>query len=341
MNDKSAGFISPQPIMRLSTAYWDSQALLTANRIGLFEALAGGPKDVQAISEALGTQPRPTRLLLKACVALGLLQENEDGFGNSSLSETYLVAGKDSYMGNAIRYSDNLYSAWGGLEQALRDGRPTMPPEDYLGKDPEVTRHFVYGMHNRALGIGRALVEIVDLSGRRKMLDVGGGPGTYSALFTQRYPELHARVMDLPDVVAHARDIVSSMGCDDRVDTFPGDYKQTRFPGGNDVVLISGVFHRESEATCRELIDHAAGSLDAGGMLIISDVFTDAGGNSPLFATMFGLNMMISATDGGVHSDADAGDWMRDAGFSDIDSRPFPPPMPHRAVIGHKLQKKG
>lgn len=328
--------LDPSPLMRLSTAYWDSQALLTANRIGLFDLLAGKALDSDAIADKLQTAPRPTRLLLKACVGLGLLEEVEGGFRNTPLSATFLVSGTPAYMGNAIRYSDNLYGAWGALETALREDRPTMAPETYLGRDAGKTRDFVYGMHDRALGIGRAMVGLVDLSGRSRMLDVGGGPGTYSSLLALRYPQLQSVVMDLPDVVAIAAEIIAGLGVADRVTTMAGDYMKTPFPKEKDVVLISGVFHRESEATCRRLIENAAASLLPGGLLLISDVFTDAGGAQPVFAAMFGLNMMLSAPDGGVHADADVARWMGDAGFATSEVRHFPPPMPHRLIIGTK-----
>ena len=68
-------------------------------------------------------------------------------------------------MGNAIRYSDQLYATWGSLEDALRSGRPALPAETYLGDDPVRTRTFVQAMHERALGIARALVGILDLQG--------------------------------------------------------------------------------------------------------------------------------------------------------------------------------
>jgi SAM-dependent methyltransferase len=328
--------IDPGPLMKLSTAYWDSQVLLTANRIGLFDVLAEGALDIDAVASRLKTVPRPTRLLLKACVGLGLLEEHPNGFRNSPLSSTFLVSGKPAYMGNAIRYSDNLYGGWGALETALREDRPVVAAETYLGRDPRKTRDFVHGMHDRAMGIGRALVGLVDLAGRRRMFDIGGGPGTYSALFALRYPELRSVVMDLPEVVAIAAEIIAGMGVADRVSTLAGDYKQTPFPNDVDVVLISGVFHRESEDTCRQLIERAAESLSPGGLLLISDVFTDAGGTQPAFAAMFGLNMMLSAPDGGVHADSDVVRWMTDAGISGAEICRFPPPMPHRLIVGQK-----
>jgi hypothetical protein len=122
----------------------------------------------------------------------------------------------------------------------------------------------------------------------------------------------------------------------DRVDTLAGDYHRTELPGGNHAVLISGVLHRESPASCRDLIERARQALEPGGLLVVADVFTDEGGARPVFAALFGLNMMLSAPDGGVHSDAEVAAWMQEAGLREVVRRPFPPPMPHRVVTGRR-----
>ncbi|MGW8368395.1 MAG: SAM-dependent methyltransferase, partial [Gammaproteobacteria bacterium] len=144
-------------------------------------------------------------------------------------------------------------------------------------------------------------------------------------------------VLELPGVAAVAKEILADLRCEDRVGLLPGDYLATPFPAPMEAVLISGVFHRETEDNCRRLIDKAHGCLADGGLLVVSDVFTDAGGTSPAFATLFGINMMLTAPDGGVHADADVGAWMRQAGFGQITTDALPPPMPHRVVTGTKL----
>ena len=239
-------------------------------------------------------------------------------------------------MGNVIRYSDQLYGTWGKLEDALRSGRPALPAETYLGDDPVRTRSFVQAMHERALGIARALVGILDLNDRRAMLDVGGGPGTYSVLLTERFPGLKSEVLELPGVAAVARDLVAAAGASDRVTLRDGDYHSAAFGTGKDVVLMSGMFHRETEHACRSLIERAADCLVSGGLLVVSDVFADEGGTHPPFAAMFGLNMMLTAPDGGVHSDSDVKRWMAEAGFAELRTMALPPPMPHRVVLGVK-----
>ena len=249
-------------------------------------------------------------------LASGFLSEKSGRFENTPVAAMFLVSRSPAFMGNVIRYSDQLYATWGSLEDALRSGKPALPAQTYLGDDPARTRGFVQAMHERALGIARALVPILDLTGRRTMLDVGGGPGTYSVLLTERFPGLRAEVIELPGVAAVARELVAAAGASERVVLRDGDYHSADFGSGKDVVLMSGMFHRETEQACRGLIERAAACLNPGGLLVVSDVFTDQGGCQPTFAAMFGLNMMLTAPDGGVHADADVMRWMADIGFA-------------------------
>ena len=332
-----AAIPDPTPIVRLSTAYWESQTLLTANRLRLFDFLADGARSADEVAAGLQLDPRSTALLLRACVGLGFLQETDQRFENTLVAATFLVSRSPTFMGNVIRYSDQLYTAWGRLEEAVRSGQPAVPAQTYLGDDPARTRAFVHAMHDRALGIARALVPMLDLSGRRTMLDVGGGPGTYSVLLTERFPGLYAEVIELPGVAAVARELVAAAGAAERVQLRDGDYHSADFGSGKDVVLMSGMFHRETARACRTLIERATACLNPGGLLVVSDVFTDQGGCQPAFAALFGLNMMLTAADGGVHADADVMQWMAGCGLRELRCKPLPPPMPHRVVLGVKL----
>jgi cyclopropane fatty-acyl-phospholipid synthase-like methyltransferase len=155
-------------------------------------------------------------------------------------------------------------------------------------------------------------------------------------LLTERFPALRSEVIELPGVAAVARELVAAAGASERVVLRDGDYHNADFGSGKDVVLMSGMFHRESEQACQDLIARAAACLNPGGLLVVSDVFTDQGGCQPTFAAMFGLNMMLTAPDGGVHADVDVMRWMADKGLRELRCEPLPPPMPHRVVFGVK-----
>jgi len=332
----AAAVPDPTPIVELTTAYWASQALFAANRIGLFEAIGDATVSAKEIAAKLGIAARATELLLNACASLGLLEKHDGLYRCSKVGAAFLLPGTQSYMGDAIRYCDDLYATWGRLEHSVRAGEPALTASSYLGDDERRTRNFVYGMHNRALGIGQALVSLVDLDECRSLLDVGGGPGTYSALFAARYPDLKAEVLELPGVIPFAREILATMPAGDRVNMVEGDYKKSAFPAPVEAVLMSGMFHRETEQQCRDLIAKGFDALESGGRMVICDIFADAGGASPAFAALFGLTMLLTAPDGTVHADADVAAWMRDRGLVDVEVFHFPPPMPHRIVVGVK-----
>lgn len=330
------GRVDPSDIMALSTAFWGSQTLLTANRLGLFDVLAAGGRTAASVADKLQLDGRATVLFLNACVALGLCEKGADHYSNSKASAAFLASGSPMSMSNAIKYSDDLYSTWGSLEQAVRTGIAPKSAESYLGDDEQLTRNFVYGMHDRAMAIGRPLPDLIDLGGRKKMLDVGGGPGTFSSLLVDRYDGLVSDVLELEGVAVIAQEILEKLGTADRVTMRKGDYLSSDFGSGYDVVLMSGMFHRESKENCRRLIAKASACLEPGGLLVVNDVFTDESGDGPAFATLFGLTMLLTAPDGGVHADADVASWMADAGFVDTHRQPFPAPMPHRVVTGVK-----
>ncbi|MBI4844443.1 MAG: hypothetical protein HY809_09000 [Nitrospirae bacterium] len=328
--------INPSPLFKLATAYWDSSLFLTANRLNLFSVIGRNEKNASEIASELGTETHHTGLFLNACVSLGLLDKKDGRYKNSALSETFLVKGSPAYLGEAFKYSDDLYPVWGKLEETLRSGKPALRPDTILGDDPEKTRHFVLGMHNRALGVGRSLIAKIDLTGRKKLLDVGGGPATYSILFAQKNPELTSTVMDLPGVVAIAGDIIKEFKMEERVCAIPGDYTKTPYPEGNDCVLNSGIFHRETPETCRMLTAKAFQSLEPGGLFAVNDVFCNEKKDGPPFVMLFGVNMMLTSEFGTVHSVSEVIKWLTEAGFRDITGTPLPPPMPHTVIQGVK-----
>lgn len=328
--------ISPAPIFEMATGYWASSILLTANRLNLFTVLGSGETTVEIVAQKLGLSLYPLDNFLNALVSLGYLERRGAAYANSALSRTFLVEGQPAYLGEALRYSDDLYSVWGKLEETLRTGKPALPPNAILGDDPEKTRHFVLGMHNRALGMGQSLASQLDLAGRKRLLDVGGGPATYSCLLAKRNPGLTSKSMDLPAVVAIAKTIIADFGMGDRVEAIVGDYHQDTYPGGNDAVLCSGMFHRETADSCREILRKSFAALESGGLVVVHDVLANDDKTGPAFSMLFGINMALTANYGTVHSSGEVGHWMAEAGFVRTAAQSLPPPWPEALVLGHK-----
>lgn len=325
--------------MQVATAHRASVALFTAADLDVFSVLAAGARTPEQVAQAIGvTHVESLRLVLEMCVTSGLLQRAADvegGFENSPTTDFFLVRDRPSYIGAGLQYAADLYPAWGRLTDLVRTGRPPLPPETILGDDPDKTRHFVLAMHQRAQGIGNVLSAMVDLTGCSRLLDVGGGPGTYSMRLIDRTPGLRSTVLDLPGVLAVTKDIVASHGYADRIDLLPGDYLTTDFGTGFDVVLLSGMMHRETADGCQLLLRKAAAALNPGGRILVSDVFYDDDRKvTPPFAVEFALHMMLTSDHGSAHARTEMARWMTSAGAATVDVRPLPPPNPHTLLVG-------
>lgn len=322
--------MDPNRIVDMASAFYESAVLFAASDLGIFKALAErGPSGLDAVASACGLDRRGGRLLLDACVALGLLEKEDGRYRNTPEAALFLVPGSPGDLSGAIRYNRDVYGAWGRLKEMALTGKPVERPEAHLGEDPERTRTFVLAMHGRALGIGRAVVPRLDLAGRRRVLDVGGGPGTYSVLIAEAHPGLECVVLDLPPVAAIASEIIGRAGLAGRVRTLPGDYHVTPFPGGFDAVLFFGVLHQEEPDAIRDLLGRAHGALAPGGVVYVLDMMTDASRTRPKFSALFGVNMALTTENGWVFSDEDLAGWLAEAGFREAAVRPLGPPMPH------------
>lgn len=326
---------NPALLMQVALAYRSSAVLFAASELNVFSSLAEGSQSAAEIAKITGAAPEPIRLLLESCVAAGMLSAAEGRYANTPTADAFLVRGRPAYIGDGLKYAEDLYPAWGGLATLMRTGRPVLPPETILGDDKEKTRAFVFAMHERARGIGSVLPHDIDLTGRRRLLDVGGGPGTYSMALMRQTPGLMSTVLDRPGVLEVTREIVENAGFSDRVTLLPGDYLQTPFGSGYDVALLSGMMHRETEVGCRLLLQKTFDALGPRGLVIVSDVFFDDDRkNSPPFAISFALNMMLTSEHGSAHAKTEMSCWMTESGFGAIELRDMPTPNPHTLVMG-------
>lgn len=323
--------------MQVALAHRSSAVLFAASELDVFSKLSAGPMTAAEVAQACGAKAEPTRFVLDACATVGMIERDGDKYKNSPTSEFFLVRGKGAFIGDGLKYAEDLYPAWGRVAELMRTGVPQLPPETILGDDPEKTRAFVLAMHERAKGIGAVLPHGADLTGRKHLLDVGGGPGTYSVGLVRQTPGLRSTVLDRPGVLAVTKELVAEQGFSDRVSLRPADYLKDDFGSGYDVALLSGMMHRETPESCQLLLRKAFAALDPGGLVMVSDVFFDDDSKtSPPFATFFAINMMLTAEHGTCHARTEMAAWMKTAGFVNVEIKPLPPPNPHTLLFGAK-----
>lgn len=335
--------LSPVPLMQMTTGFWAFKTIAAAHELGLFSRLSGTAGTTTGeLAEALAIEERPAEMLLTACAALGLLVKNDGRYANSPLAEEFLVRGKPYYFGGWVQMLDKrLYPGWSRLTDAIRTNRPTTWDPDrqsslFDGEDPELLAVFWEAMHSLSTFTARVLGQAIDLSGARRLLDVGGGSAAFDIELCRLYPDLTATVYELPKVADIAAGKVKEAGLQERIDTAAGDFfAESSLPGGHDTILLSMILHDWAEDRCRAILQKCWAALPSGGQVIIAELLVNDVRTGPPSAALMSLNMLVE-TEGRNYTPAEYSAWLGDLGFQDIRTVWFEAPGANGAVIGRK-----
>src|SRR5713226_844921 len=110
-------------VLDLIEAFRRSKVLFVAVSLGVFDRLEEAPATVGESAAEKACNRDALERLLDACVALGLLERAGDRYRNLPVASRYLRQSSPETLNGYILYSDRvLYSLWGRLEDAVREG---------------------------------------------------------------------------------------------------------------------------------------------------------------------------------------------------------------------------
>jgi ubiquinone/menaquinone biosynthesis C-methylase UbiE len=317
-----------------AASYWQVCVLHCATRLQVFTHLGGERLSAEQLAQRLRADARATGLLLDALSALGLLVKDQGGYANSQLSAQYLDEHSADFSGHIIYHHIHMYHDWGRLDEAIRSGGP---PADRAPRSEASTRDFLLGMRDLATRGAQVLEAQLDLGDCQSLLDLGGGPGTYSLHFCRHNPQLTATIFDLPGSEQIAREQIRSFGLEQRIRFVAGNFLEDSLPPGPyDVVFMSQILHSNSFEECAVLIKKVYPIVKAGGRIIIQEFVLSSSKTSPLFAATFSLNMLLHTTGGRSYSFEEIASWVGSAGFVDIEQRFYDLPNEASLVVARK-----
>lgn len=310
-------------IRDISWGYRPAIVLLAANRLRIFDRLADRPGTAPELAERLGLNERALTILLDALAALELLQKRGDRFMIAPDVGEHLVTGGKHYQGNILDHRYNLLRRWIDLPRVLEEGGPARIMSSR--RTPEEWREFILGMVDVAGTSIDAFLGALDLEDRRRMLDLGGGPGTYSIALCRKYPDLRAVLFDLPETVPIAEEQIELHGLTERIETLKGDYLADPIGNGYDVLLVSNILHSLSFVEIVELLEKARSAMIPGGLAVVRDFHLDEERTRPLESALFAVNMLISTEGGNCYTPKEMMEALRQAGFVNTGTKPISP----------------
>jgi len=303
-------------ILKLARAYQEACVLAAAADLELFEAIGAEELDAREVSERIRGDPRGTTILLDALAALELLTKREDRYAvPPSLLPLLRPVGPESVLA-MVQHQANCMRRWSRLAQAVRDGQPPERTPSVRGEGRD-RASFIEAMHVINRAAAAALIDEITPGPFTHLLDVGGGPGTWTIAWLAQQPEARATLFDLPHVIPLAEDRLRAAGLLDRVTLVAGDFDTDPLPAGADLAWVSAIVHQNSRAENRTLLRKIHAALVPGGCILIRDVVMDASRTKPKGGALFAVNMLAATTGGGTFTFPELAEDLEAVGFKE------------------------
>jgi SAM-dependent methyltransferase len=311
-NDRQDEMTSPRPdapptsavtdpnaeqMARMIRGYWISQIIGTLAQLGIPDHLAGGPMAADEVARSIVCDPDATYRLLRASKTAGILAATSDGrFGLTPLGEKLRSDVPGSMRDSAIAMTaPGHWLPWGRLSQAVREGRcqtvETLGAElfQYYSDHPVEGSAFTGAMSVSSAQVADEIATLLDTSGAKRVVDVGGASGTLIAALLRKNPLLEGAILERPDVVARARAAVAEKGLASRCHVVAGDFFAS-VPQA-DILLLKSIIHDWDDQQSLLILSNCARALRPNGRVVLVEMVVPDD-DRPSWAPLTDLNML-------------------------------------------------
>ncbi|MFI5937558.1 methyltransferase [Actinoplanes sp. NPDC051494] len=309
------------PLTHMAFGYATSQILHAAVRLGVPDALAGGPLPAAKLAAGTGCDPEGLARLARALVVLGVLAETDDGYALTELGRP-LCTGHPASLRTALLLLGDAatWAAWGSLADAVRLGGSAFehahgrPLFDHLAGDPVLSDLFGTAMGDGTGWVTAELTRVHDFSAARRVVDLGGGNGTLLAAVLAAAPRAHGVLVDSAEGAVRAAETLRRSVPPDRWSVEPGDFFDAVPPG--DVLLLKGILHDWDDDRCAVLLRHCRRAIAPDGRLLILEPVVPPRAGPGAAASVLSDIAMLVLTGGKERTAAEFRTLLDSAGFA-------------------------
>lgn len=308
----------------LTAGFVYSQVLLAAVRLNLFDHLAEGPLPETDLARRLDLSADATSRLVEGCISLQLLARRRDGRIGLAM------------RGAALRGNSGALAM---IEHHALVYRDLADPVALLrgeARDTALSRYWPYAVahtagdlapddtdpYTRLMAASQATIseDVLAAYGfhrHRRLLDVGGGDGTFLIAAGQRCPTLGLSLFDLPSVAERARARLTAAGLGHRATVTGGDFAADPLPAGADVVTLIRILLDHTDDGALGILRRIRDVMPSTGTLVIAEPMRRTPGFEPVGDAYFGFYLLAMGR-GRARSADELTALLARAGFGDV-----------------------
>jgi demethylspheroidene O-methyltransferase len=276
-----------------------AQVLSACVRLHLLETLQAGPLVTQEIAHSLDMRPDAAGRLLRAATALGLIEEA--GGGRYALGMLGAAVLGNPGLAALIDHQALLYADLADPVKLLRREDPHAQIAaffPYAGKpNPAALSPAQVASFSGLMASTNGLVADQVLAAYRvgrhtRLLDIGGGEGTFLRTAARRAPRLQLALFDLPAVVERARARLAAADLLKRSELHAGDFLHDKLPPDCDLISLLRVVQDLDDNDAMLLLRNVRRALPPGGRLLLAEPMAGAHGSPRAADAYFGFYLM-------------------------------------------------
>ena len=310
-------------LFNLCTGFVQTQVLTACVRLKVLEILAEGPTGLTQLADRTGLAPERARRLLDAAVGIGLLEHRSGrryGLGEQGAA----LLGNEGALA-MIRHHPMLYDDLKDPVALLRgEGGPTRLQQywAYAGQGaPEGVEAEDVAAYSTLMSTSQDFVAADVLAAypfhrHRRLMDVGGGEGTFLRHVGVAHPGLELVLFDLPAVAARAAKAFEEAGLSARAQAVGGDAINGALPAGADLISLVRVVHDHDDEAVRAILKAAHAALPPGGVLLIAEPMAEVAGAETV-GTYFEFYLMAMGS-GRPRTHGELREMLESAGFERV-----------------------
>ena len=270
---------SPQDfgeIGKLVGGYRISQAIYVVVEIGIPDLLAAGPKDCDELATESNTHAPTLYRILRFLAGAGLFKEVDSKKFELTRLGSALRTDVPGSFHPMVRFllSEFEWTPWGRLIHSVRTGETAfdhvhgMGSFEYFMKNAEASAVFNAAMTSLSARSGTGIVERYVFSGLRNVIDVGGGHGFLLATILRANPTMRGVLVDLPDVVAGAGQVLENFAVRDRCEVVGGSFFDA-LPKGGDAYVLRQIVHDWDDDRALAILRNCRAAMTRTGKVLV------------------------------------------------------------------------
>jgi len=295
--------------------------IAVAAQFGLADLLNEGPKSVESLADATGTNAPALYRLMRALASEGIFKETDPGyFALTPVAERLRASDPHSLQDYAILFgSDFHYGSLPKLLQSVQTGDSAfemtfgMNLFEYLHQHPTDATVFNKAMTSVSSQEAVAVSKAYDFSKVRTLVDVGGGHGILLSTILGANPSLKGILFDRPAVVENASVLLQHEGVAARCEIAEGDFF-AGIPAGGDAYILKYIIHDWDDTRAQKILENCRKAMGPEGRLLVVDTVIPAK-NTPFIGKLKDI-VMLAITSGGMErTDVEFQNLFASAGF--------------------------